>query len=58
VVGHQAIAQQRHPEFAGPFGEKGQVNVTVAIAEEDFLAVVSPLRYVVRCADRDHASKA
>ena len=39
-------------------GEQGQVESAITVVEEGFLAVVPPLRNVVRCADRDHASMA
>jgi hypothetical protein len=38
------LPQQRH------------VDAPVEVGEEDLLAVVPPLRDVMRCADRDHAS--
>jgi hypothetical protein len=36
----------------------GQVEAAIVVVEEGFLAVVRPLRNVVRCADRNHASMA
>jgi hypothetical protein len=57
MVGHQTVAQQRQAELAAALREKGQVDLAVAVAEEDSLAVIPPLRDVVRRTHRDHASK-
>ena len=58
MVGHQTVAQDSQTVASALVGQQGQVEAAIAVVEEGFLAVVPPLRNVVRCADRNHASMA
>jgi hypothetical protein len=58
MVGHQAIAQDSQAVAPAFTSQQGQVEAAIAVVEEGFLAVVSPLRNVVRRAHRNHASMA
>ena len=56
VIRHQAIAQNAKSMTGGLFGEQRQIAASLAVGKENLLAVIPPLRDVVRCADRHHAS--
>jgi hypothetical protein len=58
VISHQAIAEHTEAAAAAPFGEQLAVGTAVGIVEKDGLAVVPPLRDVVRYVHRNHARDA
>jgi hypothetical protein len=58
MVRHEAIAQEAEATAAAPVSEQAAVRAAVKVVEENGLAVVPPLRDVVRYADRDHARDA
>jgi hypothetical protein len=58
MVGHQAVAQDSQPVAPALSGQQGQVESAITVVEEGFLAVISPLRNVVRRTHRNHASMA
>jgi hypothetical protein len=58
MVGHQAVAQEAQAVAPAFTSQQGQIEAAIAVVEEGFLAVVSPLRNMVRRAHRNHASMA
>jgi hypothetical protein len=58
VVGQQAIAEHAQAAAAAPLGEQLTVGVAIGIVKKNGLAVVPPLRNVVRDTDRNHARDA
>jgi hypothetical protein len=58
VVGHQAIAEHAQAAAAAPLGEQLTVGVAIGIVKKNGLAVVPPLRNVVRDTGRNHARDA
>ena len=58
VIRHQAIVKNARPMTGGLFGKQRKIAASLTVGMEDLLAVIPPLRDVVRCADRHHASNA
>ena len=54
VIGHQAIAEQRDAMTMRAFVEGLEIETPVVVEQEDVLAVVAPLRDVMRRARRRH----
>ena len=58
VIGHQAVSPHLHPGFAHLLRQKVEIDLLVAVLEEDRLAPIASLRHVVRQARNDDASEA
>jgi hypothetical protein len=58
VVRHEAVSEQTEVRASTPLAEEFDVGLVVSISEENRLAAVAPLRYVVRYTYRNHAGDA
>ena len=56
VVRHQTPAENSQIVACGVLPQQRHVDAPVEVGEEDLLAVIPPLRDVVGCTDRHHAS--
>ncbi len=54
VIRHQTIAEQRDAVAPRTFAQSFEIEAPVVIEQEDILAVVAPLRDVMRHARRHH----
>jgi hypothetical protein len=55
MVGHQAIAQNAHAGFLRVMPQQGDVNNPVAVAKENILLMIAPLRDVMGAAGENDA---
>ena len=56
MIGHQTVAEHSNADLLGMLGQQPTVRSAVVIVEEGCLAVVAPLREVMRLAHRHHPS--
>jgi len=54
VIRHQAIAKNAKLMTGSLFSKQRKIAASLTVGMKDLLAVIPPLRDVVRCADRHH----